>query len=71
MRPATRLVHADRGWIDGFVGGVSTSSSAPAQPGAVLETGEAMLLQLRPGEESDEGVEDDARAGWSPPTTRA
>ena len=63
VRPGdAAIVHAD-GSIDGFVGGVCAESSVRLHSLRVLETGEAMLLQLRPGEESDEGVEEDARAG--------
>jgi xanthine dehydrogenase accessory factor len=63
VRPGdAAIVHAD-GSIDGFVGGVCAESSVRLHSLRVLETGEAMLLQLRPDEETDEGVEDDARAG--------
>ena len=63
VRPGdAAIVHAD-GSIDGFVGGVCAETSVRLHSMRVLETGEAMLLQLRPGEATDEGVEDDARAG--------
>jgi xanthine dehydrogenase accessory factor len=63
VRPGdAAIVHAD-GTIDGFVGGVCAETTVRLHSLRVLETGEALLLQLRPGEESAEGVEDDARDG--------
>ncbi|HEX3317260.1 MAG TPA: XdhC family protein [Solirubrobacteraceae bacterium] len=63
VRPGdAAIVHAD-GTIDGFVGGVCAETTVRLHSLRVLETGEALLLQLRPGEESTEGVEDDARDG--------
>jgi xanthine dehydrogenase accessory factor len=53
-------VRAD-GSIEGFVGGVCAESSVRLQSLRALETGEALLLRLRPGEEDD--GEDDAREG--------
>jgi xanthine dehydrogenase accessory factor len=55
------IVHAD-GSIEGFVGGVCAESSVRLQSLRVLETGEPLLLHLRPDEES-EGAEDVAREG--------
>jgi xanthine dehydrogenase accessory factor len=63
VRPGdAAIVHAD-GTIEGFVGGVCAETSVRLHSLRVLETGEAQLLQLRPGEEGEEGVEDDARQG--------
>ena len=63
VRPGdAAIVHAD-GSIEGFVGGVCAQTSVRLHSLRVLETGESLLLQLRPGEESDAGVEDDFRQG--------
>jgi xanthine dehydrogenase accessory factor len=63
VRPGdAAIVHAD-GTIEGFVGGVCAETTVRLHSLRVLETGEALLLQLRPGEESEEGVQDDAREG--------
>ena len=63
VRPGdAAIVHAD-GSIEGFVGGVCAETSVRLHSLRVLETGDAQLLQLRPGEESEAGVEDDARQG--------
>jgi xanthine dehydrogenase accessory factor len=63
VRPGdAAIVHAD-GTVEGFVGGVCAETSVRLHGLRVLETGESLLLQLRPGEESEDGVEDDARQG--------
>jgi xanthine dehydrogenase accessory factor len=63
VRPGdAAIVHAD-GSIEGFVGGVCAETSVRLHSLRVLETGEALLLQLRPGEEGEATVHDDARQG--------
>src|SRR3982751_1606542 len=63
VRPGdAAIVHSD-GSIEGFVGGACAETAVRLHSLRVLETGEAQLLQLRPGEEGEEGVQDDARQG--------
>src|SRR5919109_1353211 len=56
VRPGeAAIVHAD-GVIEGFIGGVCAEASVRLQSLRALETGEALLLRLRPGEQR-EGAE--------------
>jgi xanthine dehydrogenase accessory factor len=62
VRPGDAAIVRADGSIEGFVGGVCAESSVRLQSLRVLETGEPLLLHLRPDEES-EGAEDLARDG--------
>src|SRR5919109_274095 len=63
VRPGeAAIVHAD-GIIEGFIGGVCAEASVRLQSLRALETGEALLLRLRPGEQGEAGVETDGREG--------
>jgi xanthine dehydrogenase accessory factor len=63
VRPGeAAIVHAD-GVIEGFIGGVCAEASVRLQSLRALETGEALLLRLRPGEQGEAGVETDGREG--------
>jgi xanthine dehydrogenase accessory factor len=63
VRPGdAAIVHAD-GTIEGFVGGVCAETSVRLHSLRVLETGEPLLLRLRPADEGHVGVEEDARDG--------
>ena len=55
------IVHAD-GTMEGFVGGVCAETSVRLHSLRVLETGESLLLRLRPDEADADAVED-AREG--------
>jgi xanthine dehydrogenase accessory factor len=56
VRPGdTAIVEAD-GTIDGFVGGVCAASSVRLHALRALETGEALLLRLVPGDAGDGGA---------------
>jgi len=61
VTPGDAAVVRPDGSIEGFVGGVCAESSVRLQSLRALETGEALLLRLRPGEDDD--GEDDAREG--------
>jgi xanthine dehydrogenase accessory factor len=59
VRPGdSAIVHPD-GSIEGFVGGVCAESSVRLHSLRALETGESIVLRLRP----DEGADDDDREG--------
>jgi xanthine dehydrogenase accessory factor len=59
VRPGdAAIIHPD-GTIEGFVGGVCAESSVRLQSLRALETGESIVLRLRP----DEGADDDEREG--------
>jgi xanthine dehydrogenase accessory factor len=62
VRPGDAAIVRADGSIEGFVGGVCAESSVRLQSLRALETGEPLLLHLRPDEEG-EGTEDVAREG--------
>src|SRR3954447_23024305 len=62
VRPGDAAIVRADGTIEGFVGGVCAESSVRLHNLRVLETGEALLLCLRPGEPG-ESVKGDAREG--------
>jgi xanthine dehydrogenase accessory factor len=59
VRPGDSALVLGDGTIDGFVGGVCAQASVRLYAARALETGEALLLRLLPGDAAD----DDARDG--------
>ena len=59
-RPGDRAVVLGDGTIEGFVGGACADSTVRLQALRCLETGEAVLLRIEPGEEDGPSVEEGA-----------
>lgn len=59
-RPGDRAVILGDGTIDGFVGGSCADSTVRLQALRVLETGEAVLLRILPGDEDGPAAEEGA-----------
>ena len=66
VRPGdAAIVHAD-GSIEGFVGGACTETSVRLHGLRVLETGEPLLLELRPDEEASDYVREGVVTAHNP-----
>ena len=66
VRPGdAAIVHAD-GSIEGFVGGACAETSVRLHGLRVLETGEPLLLQLRPGEDGSDDIRDGVVSAHNP-----
>src|SRR5882757_8185289 len=60
VRPGDSAIVLADGTVDGFVGGVCAESSVRLYSLRALETGEAVLLRLVPGEDTGEDADHDA-----------